>query len=82
MVSQLLYPFPVLVRKQEDGLWRVECPALQGCFADDHNLDQALADIYEVMRMFVEIYREEGRPLPDPLDLEASRLAMTLPMVS
>ena len=81
-MGQFLYSFPVLVGKQDDGLWRVECPALQGCFVDDPSLDQALADMYEVMRTFVEIYREEGRPLPEPLDLEASWIAITLPIVA
>lgn len=61
------YQIEVNVSKQEDGLWRVEVPALPGCFVDSEDLDQALADIPEVIRLFIASYRKHGDLLPKEL---------------
>ncbi len=61
------YQIEVAVSKQEDGLWRVEVPALPGCFVDSEDLDQALADIQEAIQLFIASYRKHGDPLPKEL---------------
>jgi predicted RNase H-like HicB family nuclease len=70
------YAVPVKIAKQEDGLWRVECPTFQGCFVDDPDLSQALADIQETIRMYIDLYRERGKELPAEIDPDASVLTL------
>lgn len=60
----MYYKVPVEISKQEDGLWRVEAPGLQGCFVDAETLERALAEIHEVIAMMLDIRQEEGLPLP------------------
>ena len=58
------YHVPVEIRRQEDGLWRAESPYLKGCWVDAHTLEEALAQIHEVIVMAMDVYSEEGWPIP------------------
>ena len=50
---------PVLVEKDEDGFFVVECPLLQGCYTQGKTLDEALKNIHEVIEMCVQEQKEE-----------------------
>jgi len=50
---------PVLVEKDEDGFYVVECPLLQGCYTQGQTLDEALKNIHEVIELCLEEQREE-----------------------
>jgi predicted RNase H-like HicB family nuclease len=67
---------PVEISRQEDGLWRVECPTFQGCFVDDADLSQALTDIQEVIKMYIDLSRERGERLP--AEISSDSLIVTL----
>jgi predicted RNase H-like HicB family nuclease len=54
------YSIEVKLSKQEDGLWRAEVPALQGCFVDGVKLHEVLRDIQDVAAMFIDIELERG----------------------
>ncbi len=49
---------PVLVEKDEDGFFVVECPLLQGCFTQGKTLDEALKNIHEVIELCLEEQKE------------------------
>ena len=70
------YAVPVKISRQEDGLWRVECPAFQGCFVDDPDLSQALADVQDAIKMYIDLYRQRGKELPAEIDPDASVLTL------
>ncbi|MBM4177427.1 type II toxin-antitoxin system HicB family antitoxin [Candidatus Gribaldobacteria bacterium] len=46
--------FPVMVEKDEDGFYVVECPIFQGCYTQAKSLDQALKNIKEVINLCLE----------------------------
>lgn len=46
--------FPVVVEKDEDGFYVVECPVLEGCCTQGKTLDEALKNIREVIEMCLE----------------------------
>ncbi len=41
--------FPVVVEKDEDGFYVVECTLFQGCYSQGKTLDEALGNIREVI---------------------------------
>jgi len=45
---------PVIVEKDEDGFYVVECPLLRGCYTQGETLDEALTNIREVIEMCLE----------------------------
>ncbi len=50
---------PVLVEKDEEGFFVVECPLLQGCYTQGKTLDEALKNIHEVIELCLEEQKEE-----------------------
>ena len=45
---------PLVVEKDEDGLYVVECPVLPGCYSQGRSLDEALSNISEVIALIKE----------------------------
>ncbi len=50
---------PIIVEKDEDGFYVVECPLLKGCYTQGETLDEALKNIHEVIEMCLEEENEE-----------------------
>lgn len=57
---------PLFIERDEDGMYVVECPVLEGCYAQGKTLDTALKNIKEVItlaleerknRVFLQTYR-------------------------
>jgi len=50
---------PVLMEKDEDGFFVVECPILRGCYTQGKTIDEALKNIHEVIELCLEEQKEE-----------------------
>ena len=59
MVGTKKVQLPVLVEKDEDGFFVVECPILRGCYTQGKTLDEALKNIHEVIELCLEEQKEE-----------------------
>jgi len=46
--------FPVIVEKDEDGFYIVECPLFKGCYTQGKSLDSVLKNIREVIQLCLE----------------------------
>ena len=45
---------PILVEKDEDGFYVVECPIFSGCYSQGRTLDKAIKNIREVIEICLE----------------------------
>jgi len=45
---------PLIVEKDEDSLYIVECPILEGCYTQGKTIDEALRNIREVIELVLE----------------------------
>lgn len=45
---------PLLVEKDEDGFFVVECPVFKGCYTQGKTLKEAIANIKEVIKLILE----------------------------
>ncbi len=77
-----VYNVAVRTSKQEDGLFRAECPDLQGCFVDAETLEAAMADIQDAIHLWIESQKAMKWPLPNNFDGYAMAVPMdtTLPV--
>lgn len=57
------YRVQILIEQDEDGLYVAECPALAGCYSQGATVDEALANVREVIAMCIEELREDGKPV-------------------
>jgi len=77
------YQVELKIGKQEDGLWRVQVPDFHGVWVDAPTLNQATAEIQEVIAMAVDDYREQGWELPSSVSvLQAEPTTAVLPVIA
>lgn len=43
--------FPIVIEKDEDGFYVVECTIFQGCYSQGKSVDEALKNIREVIKL-------------------------------
>jgi predicted RNase H-like HicB family nuclease len=48
------YELPIIIEKDEDGFYVVECPVFTGCYSQGKTLDEALSNIKEVIKICLE----------------------------
>lgn len=49
-----IHQLPVVIEKDEDGFYVVECPVFSGCYTQGKTLDEALKNIREVIELCLE----------------------------
>ena len=54
-------PLPIVIEKDEEGMFTVECPVLPGCYTQGRTHEEALKNIQEVIELILE--EEESREL-------------------
>lgn len=56
----------IMYWSNEDDAFIAEVPELPGCMAHGDTHEEALANIKEAMRLWVDTAREFGDPVPEP----------------
>lgn len=51
MKTKRVHQLPVIVEKDEDGFYVVECPVFSGCYTQGKTIDEALKNIHEVIEI-------------------------------
>ncbi|MFH1289044.1 MAG: type II toxin-antitoxin system HicB family antitoxin [bacterium] len=54
MKTKHTYQLPIIVEKDEDGFYVVECPVFSGCYTQGKTIDEALRNIREVIELCME----------------------------
>lgn len=54
MKTKHVRQLPVIVEKDEDGFYVVECPVFSGCYTQGKTIDEALKNIHEVIEVCLE----------------------------
>ena len=55
--------FVVILDKDEDGVFVVECPSIPGCLSQGKTEREALRNIKEAIRLCLDVRAERGMPL-------------------
>ena len=55
--------FTVILDKDEDGVFVVECPSIPGCLSQGRTECKALRNITEAIRICLDVRAERGMPL-------------------
>jgi len=55
----------VIVYPGEDGYWVAQCPSLPPCISQGKTKEEAIANVTEAIQLYLEVLREEGRPIPE-----------------
>jgi predicted RNase H-like HicB family nuclease len=55
----------VILYKDEDGVWIVECPSLKGCVSQGKTKHDALSNIKEAIAGYITALEEDGLSVPE-----------------
>jgi predicted RNase H-like HicB family nuclease len=55
----------VILYKDEDDYWVVECPSLKGCVSQGKTKEVALANIKEAIAGYIAALEEDNLPVPE-----------------
>ncbi len=62
--------FTVILEPQRDGGFTVSVPALPGCISEGENREEALKNIKEAIELYLEVLKEDGKPIPQDVGEE------------
>jgi predicted RNase H-like HicB family nuclease len=54
----------VIIYSGEDDYFVAECPSLPGCISQGKTRAEAIGNIREAIRLYVEVLEERGQPVP------------------
>jgi predicted RNase H-like HicB family nuclease len=59
------YTYTAVLEREEDGGYHAFCPALPGCHSQGDTYDEALANIQDVIKLYIESLHAHGETVPD-----------------
>lgn len=54
----------VILYRGEDRYWIAECPSLPGCISQGKTKEEAIANVKEAIRGYIEALKEDGLSVP------------------
>ena len=79
-LDELIVPITVEYL-EEDNVYRVSCPLLQGCHAWGETLDEAMRAISGNIRAMLEAWRTNGSPIPSLFENAKAEIPLVLRVV-
>lgn len=70
--------YSVLVEKGRESGYVAYCPALKGCVSQGDTKKEALKNLREAMRLYIETLMEDGIPIPTEVGRETVELEVTV----
>lgn len=55
----------VIIYPEEDGYWVAEVPSLPGCISHGTTREEAIANIKEAIRAYINALKEDGLVIPE-----------------
>lgn len=68
-MNEFLQNYTIVIRPDDNGTFVAYLPAIPGCHAWGQTPDEASAELVFVFEMIKEEYEEQGRSLPNDVDL-------------
>ncbi|MEW6006699.1 MAG: type II toxin-antitoxin system HicB family antitoxin [bacterium] len=56
--------FPIVIECMEEGGYYAECPLLQGCHVEGETYAEAIENIQDAIKVFLDSYQELGKDFP------------------
>lgn len=72
-----LESYTVVLRPDDNGTFFASVPAILGCHAWGKSLDEARVELTSVFEMIRDEYQEEGKSLPEDVELVAHASTFT-----
>lgn len=68
--------YRILIEKDEDGIFVAECPSLPGCISQGITRAEAINNIQDAIKGYIESLKKHGEPVPPTIDEEIIEVAV------
>ena len=65
-----------IIIEEEDGAFVVECPSLPGCISQGKTRTEAIGNIQDAIRGYLESLKKHDEPIPPPIHEEIVEVAI------
>ncbi|RKY68650.1 MAG: hypothetical protein DRQ02_03650 [Candidatus Latescibacterota bacterium] len=62
--------YRIMIRRDEEGVFVAECPALPGCVSQGRSRKEALKNIQDAIKGYLESLKKHNEPIPPPIEEE------------
>jgi len=62
--------YRILIEPDEDGVFVAECPSLPGCVSQGGSREEALENIQEAIKGYLESLKKHNEPIPPSIEEE------------
>jgi antitoxin HicB len=68
--------YRILIEQDEDGMFVAECPSLPGCISQGRDRNEAVRNIQDAIRGYLESLKKRNEPIPPSIEEEIVEVAM------
>ena len=68
--------YRILLEEDEDGIFVAECPALPGCISQGKTRNEAIQNIQDAIKGYLESLKKHNEPIPPSIDEEIVEVAI------
>ncbi|MBF0464338.1 MAG: type II toxin-antitoxin system HicB family antitoxin [Nitrospirae bacterium] len=62
--------YRILVEQDEDGVFIAQCPALPGCVSQGKTRQEAITNIADAIKGYIESLKKHSEAIPPPIEEE------------
>ena len=67
--------YRIIIEQDEDGMFVAECPALPGCVSQGETREEAIENIKDAIRGYLESLKKHNEPITPPIEEEIVKVA-------
>ena len=67
--------YRILIEQDEDGIFVAECPTLPGCISQGKTRSEAVTNIEDAMKGYIESLKKHNEPIPPSIQEEIVELS-------
>ncbi len=68
--------YRILLTQDEDGIFIAECPSLPGCISQGKTRKEAIENIRDAIRGYLESLKKHNEPIPPSIDEEIVEVSL------
>ncbi|MEF9426161.1 MAG: type II toxin-antitoxin system HicB family antitoxin [Candidatus Mariimomonas ferrooxydans] len=68
--------YRIIIEQDEDGMFVAECPSLPGCVSQGKTRAQAIENIQDAIKGYLESLRKHNEPIPPAIEEEIIEVAV------
>jgi antitoxin HicB len=68
--------YRILIEQDEDGMFVAECPALPGCLSQGKTRTEAIENIQDAIKGYLESLKKHNEPIPPAIQEEIIEVAI------